>query len=429
MRYLAVSLAVLSISLFSCVKSEEDDPKPEPLPESKEFFKVTVDPTYDGMGNLDNWVFATNPAGRLLDAKSYVAGDVLKLESTELVDRFTLHFLRVDKRVSDAPYFKLVSYNEVTAGGLWKLENHPAKPPIDGKVNGELKISLKNYPNQPDIPTFENIKVSSAWGYVINSMTSSGSTVDINVTLSTSTTDLIVSFSKNQHSFYKKLLAPLGSGIITLDALTDFEVVENEIMFNYPQSKYTWIGFYGLNAGDNPAHNGYILSERKDNDGQVSGFFGSVDGYEKYRTIVIYSQDNYTRTYYKFGEQMLEAPNFQTPFTSMLKTGISDFSCQLDVPYSQISIHFSNPTTKDVTWEVVGPNQDFIAELKFAFKELPEELVSKYPSLNLNQIVFKSGSATQYMDEFTYADYFSYRANVKDVSKVNSNEYYIFGWE
>src|SRR5688572_8820338 len=119
MKYLAISLMILSISLFSCSNAEDEAPKPEPVVEepkpepeveepevpAKEFFTVTIDPAYNLIGSQDNWVIATNPAGTLLDAKSFVLGDVVKLESTEAVDKFTLHFLRVDKMMSGAPFF------------------------------------------------------------------------------------------------------------------------------------------------------------------------------------------------------------------------------------------------------------------------------------------------------------------------------------
>lgn len=430
MKYLTISLTILSVSVFSCSSTGEEEPKPEPEVQAKEFFTVTVDPAYNFIGSLDNWVIATNTVGTLLDAKSFVAGDVVKLESTEMVEKFTLHFLRVDKMVSGAPYFNLVSYNEISAAGFWKLINPKVTPPVDDELIGGLKISLLNYPVQPDIATFDNIKVSGVRGNLINSMTSDGSTVDINVTLTKSTTDLVVSFFKDQRSYYKMLSAPFENGIITLDAGMDFEVVERDLLFSYMESKYVWIGFYGFKAGDDPSNDGYIFSERKYTDGgEVFGFFGSVNGYDKYRTLVVYSQDNYTRTFYKFGEQMLGVPYFQTPSTSMDKTGITDFSCLVGAPYSKTSIYFYNPTTKDVSWEVVSPNSNVFAELKFAFKELPDDLLLKYPSLNLSQMVFKNGSAVQYLDNFTYQDYVSYKANVNEAAKINSNEYYVYDWE
>jgi len=112
-----------------------------------------------------------------------------------------------------------------------------------------------------------------------------------------------------------------------------------------------------------------------------------------------------------------------------LATAITDFSCLVGTPNTRTSIYFHNPTTKDLYWEVVTPSSNVIPELNFAFKELPAALVSKYPSLNLSQIVFKNGSAVQYMDDFTYQDYVSYKANVHDATKVNSNDYYAYDWE
>lgn len=429
MKYLAISLMILSVSLFSCGSTEDAEPTPDPEVQAKEFFTVTVDPAYNFIGSLDNWVIATNMTGTLLDAKPFVAGDVVKLESTEVVDKFTLHFLRVDKMASNAPYFNLISYNEIAAKGSWKLINPNVPPPVDDELIGNLKISLVNYPVQPDIATFDNIKVSGVRGNMINSMTSDGSTVDIGVTMSKSTTELIVSFFKNQRSYYKKLSGPFDGGVITLDAQLDFETVVRDMMFNYEETKYVWIGFYAFKTGENHSYDGYILSERKYTGGDVFGFFGSIDGYDKYRTIVVLSKDNYTRTFYKFGEQTLGIPYFQTPFTAMYKTGITDFSCQVGAPNSRTSIYFHNPMTKDLAWEVVSPKSNVIPELNFAFKELPQDLVSKYPSLNLSQIVFKNGSAIQYMDNFTYQDFLAYKANVKESTKINSNEYYVYDWE
>jgi len=112
----------------------------------------------------------------------------------------------------------------------------------------------------------------------------------------------------------------------------------------------------------------------------------------------------------------------------MYKTGISDFSCQVGVSNSQTSIFFHNPTTKDLTWEVVSPRPT-IRELTIGINDLPKDLVSKYPSLNVSQIVFKNGTAIQYIDDFTYQDYLSYLANKAQATRVNSNEYYAYEWK
>jgi len=299
--------------------------------------------------------------------------------------------------------------------------------PVDEEAVGALHISLVNYPTLVNAEVLGNIKVSGVKGSLISSMMGGGYTAEINVTLLKSTTELVVSVFRNGQSYYKTLTGPFTDAVV-LDAITDFETVHRSMFLNYEESTSTWIGFYGFKAGDNPSDNGYILSEKKANDGHVFGTFGSIDGYDKYRTIVIYTQDNYTRSFVQFGEQCLSAPHFQTPFTSMYRSGITDFSCLVGAPNSHTSIFFQNSTTKDLNWEVVTPRSNAVPELNFAFKELPQALVTKYPSLNLSQISFKSGSAVQYIDDFTYQDYLSSHSNMNEATKVNSNHLYVYDW-
>jgi len=266
-------------------------------------------------------------------------------------------------------------------------------------------------------------------GNQITSMTMSGTTVDVAVALTDNNSNLILSFSKYRHAYYTEIMAPVSGSQITLDAELDLKQVEKEFTLYFTESIYTYIGFYGYKIGDDAANTGYIISERVDNDGNMFGGFGEINGFDLYRTVISFKQDNYSRTYYKLGSAMEYNPYFGQPLTSVSKPLIADFSAMVGVPYLKSSIFFDNPASGDLEWEVVSPRSQVIPELKFMIKEVPTELKAKYPSLNLNEISFNHGSAVQYMDDFTYKDFILYRSNINDAVKRASNEYYYYEWE
>ena len=365
---------VVLIYIWGCSPDKTTDP--EPVDETFYTIEVAADVTTT---DSDDWVLASDASGKWLDAQQYEAGQTVLLKgSAPLPQAVNLTFLSV-RDYGAGPRFDFKTYTEMPVNGTWKV-----KPvvfiPLDYPTAGSANIKVKNYNGD-----FLGIKVSALQGNLSNSMMLSGSELSINVSLSHSPSDLVLSY--RQGNDYKSTVIKnvTTNSIVNLDAV-DIHSPETNYRFSFPNNTFYYVGFYGYEPGDDPRYTGYIISEHIDNDGGVPDLLlGYYIGYDKYKSIVSYGAGNYYHTYYKFGTPMEDYPTFGSP--SPTHSGsLNNFNWNPGLPFSQSSVFFHNPVAKNVVWEIMSKKNQGL-DLSVSIEQFPSNLRDTYPSLNVDEII------------------------------------------
>lgn len=411
---------IIIATIFLLSGCAADDNIQDGVQGAKDFYTVEIGSDFN-TNATDNWVLASDAAGRWLDAQPFETGETIILHGGVPTTNFNITFLSVSTRSSGESYFFFRTYTDVPVQGNWHVKGVAAADPTNTS-NDYATIKLLNFDGD-----LMDIQASILEGNVAGSRSQLNGTVSMQVRLLRNPTDLILSFRSGDSYKTTTVENVTPNSTTTIDAL-QVNPPQKNFSISFANNTFYYVGFYGFKTGDDTNNNGYIISEHIDNDGGVPPLtMGYNPGFDKYKTIISYGAGNYYNTYYKFGSAIQTLPTFIQPSISVSSNSIRDFALTSDSQFSIFSASFYDPVERNMDWEVTSPwAQD--SNIAFSIEPFPARLKASYPNLSADDIVLYKGTCMLYLDEFTYNDFISNSSGSGETAKPDSDEYYSYGW-
>jgi hypothetical protein len=400
-----LTLVAFTLLLDACKKSDDPNPTTNLITFKTDASFLTKD--------SDNWIFATDESGNVLDIKEFEADQTVILTSDKITADKKFNFTIVQRVTIPVERFYLASYLGLTTDQKWPACYKAASggsAPLP--VAGNFTMNVSNYP-----PGFPYFLVSTNEALIYGSGTPGASNYGLR---STSPTKILVTSYRNNLPVYATLTATVGN-TYNLDFLTDFKPMEHSLSFDVTGTASRSIS---LTAFDNPI----TLNQPKEIGpiGHTIANYDSFtnptapgnlvtgwpDGFATYKTSVRLAYSWGGKSYFKLGAGATSTP-FLNITASVANEDFKNFEFTTTADYSVRFSGFAN-SNSSVVWTVISPPTGV-----HKFLGVPKELSEKYP-------VFGTMTLNRFdMTFFKYLDDFTYEGHVQFVGAAgpNSKEY------
>jgi hypothetical protein len=365
-----------------------------------DFFTLTVDVSYE-TSQVDTWILASSKSGDWIDVQPYESGETKILNGVVPdANSFTLHFLSISQQ-SGNYYCNMKSITDVPVNGAWLLKQ---VAPIDSDPKS-LLLNVNNYIIPTDRGFNPTVSVTSNGGTGGYSYTGSGNTVDLDVTVMKSPSDILVTLYENgypKYVSYKNVSVP---STITLDASAEGVVADRKFTMTLPTNNNFYVAIHAFEQGQDQK-SGYLMSNFLNSNGGPSVNLGYMQGYQNYRTLISYKDGKKMVDLSTFGPAVEEThafPSFDFTFTN---STANDFQALSVLPFHAASISFQfNKPGMVLLWDVVQPASDASRAISFKAKAFPQEILNKHSFLPaVDQVVSSGVFGHYYTGDNNYAD-------------------------
>lgn len=403
-----VAVCLTCTLLSSCVQDVE------PLPVVT---FLTVDVAADFGFSSDNWVFATNSNGEVLDAHSFAGPGTFTLEGPIAEgQKFTLHELGINNGPTGAKNFNVYSTTQVEFGTTWHINGtEPYVPPV---TTPTASVAIHDFTG-----SLARWQISSVKGEVPFSGALTGST--LNATFAVKETSTFVVSSLYGNTAHYQILNDVAAN--TARSVT-LKPMDKLVSFNIPNNAIPFLQFTGFYAGDDTRSTGYINSKINGDPGVSTVSMGYANGFEKYHTLIFYQDKTNLNMegYDKIGAPITAAPTFDDPTLIIGSDKITNLSAAISTPFHSATPVFNGSNgNNSVYWTVLMAGDGSNGSLNFRVRALPEEITSMYPDFTTEGVNLNSLSYRLYKDDFRYKDILA--ANDPDYTgQRSSNEFFTY---
>jgi hypothetical protein len=365
----------------------------------------------------EEWIFATDADGNLLDVKRVEGRDITIQMHTNAgsLTAFTLH--HVTFSFFDPSWISVNgnSYTDVPVGGTWHLkavDYFPEYLPAWVKTNGIDGDSF-------------NTSVSSVRGNQTLTRTATGNfPTEVEFKVSRAG-DFLVSRFYNGRFLYGFLhnVEQSTHSTITL------KEIDQPLIINLPVTGYTQLELAGYHNGDDLQFPGYINSVIKEVKASGPITMGYVNGFDIYRTFISYRDAGPSiKTYEKRGAPLTLLPEFEEPTFSFSSGKMSDLTGSISIPYHYATLDFSALSSHHQVRWAVWWNGESNQTLNYKLPALPAILLARFPVLATDPAELSSASFFRFKDEYRYTN----KLNELSGSLMNatpSAEYFAYKFE
>ncbi|MGI9549924.1 MAG: hypothetical protein ACR2MT_01890 [Aurantibacter sp.] len=391
------SLALLFIAflLTNCSKDETPAPKPsveeQPDPENEGQKETEVYFTYrtSFAGNGDNWVVLHDTDGNLIDfAKTENGGPVeFSAHKDSVPEKFTMteFFHGIDsgnKNESNS----LLTYTNVEKGGYY---SEPFSGPYPPQPIGSFDLRVEN------IPGIKSRILSNSRG-LLNAGESNTEGDFTNASLALSDIPLFENeryvlniYDNSGGHKYILIEDPEKDANLIVD-YTDFIEHDSYINIDLPNFESVFLSTSGYNEEKpNYAYSGLTFSNIWTFNSSGTIRAGYLDGYENYRTDFGISLSDYAYAFSKVGDKMENIEVLPKPTFELHDASIHNFKIQTNLEFLTKTVKYNYGYYADTSivtnWTVLSEGSD-----NHVIGNLPEEILSKYPNLNLSNARIQS---------------------------------------
>ena len=404
-----VSYAFYLFLVFSACQKDE----PAPVVPDPEITLLTFKQDVSSVTSLsDDWIFITNENGNLLDIKHFEAGDAIVLKSDEITasDKINVtifHYLQPTTETID-----FTSYLGISTGQTW----------IYGKRNGFLPtgigLATMNIANARILPP-PPITVSTNLGY---SSPRAQSPTTVSIPLYKGIERIFAATNIEDIPSYFEAEGLEDGDIIDVDYNTDFKPLQNIFTQDLSGSTSYAGNVYGLSneTGVDPYYVQGFMNYSTAPGPMNTITWGYNNGFDLYRTYIRKSLGKVSRHYFKLGDPVTTIPFPNHTFTP-ITTDLNGFSFSISEEYHLRNSRWTVlvPDYQSVlSWRVYAPPGG-----KQIFPEIPDQIKLLYPSLTIESLVLKDNTFTNYLDDFSYADFINGEMNISTSKKPHSTEY------
>lgn len=416
------------------IEKEQEDPKPDPKePEEPEepkevtYFTYKA-PDYSDTSESDDWIIIHDQDGKLMDYQPLEKEDILvfKKMDTALTNTKNLTITTLTSRSTATSNAHLLDTHPlVPVGSSWnnKIDTNGFHDESfkDFQLRREVNKNIAKTRNKKsthnvlvnNILGIEKYNITSAAeGYVTaNFSPTSGNNLSLeNLELSEGVNYIF--FIADSQGGLKHLFFEIDE--TTQDLNFDYsEFVEFQNIFEtpLPENSYLFAVTRGFESG-NADNRGYEMTVETDFNSPNVSRLGYANGFESYTTSFHLSMNSgYGYRYYEHSTaplneiSILPKPSFsiidKTPYAYEFNTDIAFISGSTSWKYEE---NFSDETYIYTSWSIQIPDTNALS-----IGQLPEELITAHPKLNLEQL--KHGDTYLTIQGFDYAQLLENRTN------------------
>jgi hypothetical protein len=340
----------------------------------------------------DDWVFATDESGELLDIKPFEAGQTVTLQSNKITasQKFNITFFQQSKPATE-DLFRFTSYLGVTSALEWTAYKKVVPAPAPSPPVASFTLNLDNCP--AGLPYFW---VSTNESILVGSGSPNASTYDLSRTFPA--TLVFLSTVRNSVPVYG-LIITHPDGNYVLDYQTNLVPLDHLATYDLSGASYYAIDISCYTDDHySSSQQGHIVARSSGSPTSSTFVTGWPKDYRAYKTSLLIKYPHSLKYYYRFG-----LPPETNPFLDITSTvtnsSYKNFTFTASGDYHLRTSGWAN-TNNTVTWEV---NASPTGVQKFS--DLPVLLTTKYPALNTVGLNHREMQFTKYLDSYTYNDY------------------------
>lgn len=412
------------------IKKEQEEPKPEEKPEEpKEITYFTYKaPDYSDTSESDDWLIIHDQDGKLLDYRPLEKEDVLvfKKMDTALIKTENLTITTFTARSTETSNVHMLNTHPlVPVGSAWNQkvqtdgfhdENsknlQPQNPTSKFTENTQTKKSIHNIAVN-DIPGIEKYNITSAATGLVTANFNPTAGNDLlleNINLSEGVNYIF--FIADSQGGLKHLFFEIDETLQDLSFdYADFEDFDHILETQLPENTNLFSVSRGFETVDLD-NRGYEMTIEFEYDDPNVSRIGYIDGFESYTTSFQLSLANgYGYRYYEHSTAplneitILPKPSFsivdKTPYAYAFETDIAFIQGTTSWKYEE---NFPDGTYVNSYWNIHIPDTNALS-----IGQLPEELITAHPKLNLE--LLKHGDTHLTIQGNNYAQYLENLAN------------------
>lgn len=401
-RFTLIFLLISVLCTINCSKDEtpavdsnsKEEPKPEEPNESEsEVYFTYKSPFYS---TSENWVIIHDENGRLMDyklldkeGKTYE----FSISKDEASDEFSVTTMINDPHSNDPTKFNhwLATYTNVKKGVIWDRSAQQPSSLQPEKI-GSFEIAVTDIPRGPYV-----IYISTTSGRVFE-LTSKPSQENGTTTMSFSNvaiykdeTYFIHLLDANNFYRYIPLGHPDNNANLQLSHgdFLPYDSYSEITLPPYESISYTSIGYTQNGLLDYHPSRGTFFTHTFGVKDVSNVPLGYLDGFEKYSTTFSIQMEEYGYGITQFGERIMEISILPKPSFSLIDSTIYDFECSTDMDFVRKQVGWNtgnfDSLSSNTQWVVYS-----LGTTSHAVGILPNEITSKYPTLNLDKMKLTS---------------------------------------
>lgn len=407
-------VASFLIGMVSCSKKNAD-----PIPDIT-LLTFRQDPSRPTTSS-DDWIFITDESGNILDSKQFESGQPITLTTSKVLPtkRINVTILHNSKSKTFETN-SLNSYLGIPLNQSWVYGK--ATPFSFPNSVGTATLQVNNFVDPfPSISLRDHFFISSNEGNVGNSFSLASNTLSIPLTLFKQPNRIYANTFRNNVPVYLDLNNITNANFITVDFGIDFKPLDHVFDLDFTGSLLFVGGIMGINnvsSGLDPYYlPGFTHSYINSSTGVGSIKLGYNNGFDLYRTSVTFFTKDFGKSYMKFGSAPSAIP-FLNYTNSVASKDYRNFAVSLTGSYQMRSSQWSVNLTASTVWMINSP-----ADGQQILPSFPPEILSKYPSLNLQSLSYDGSNFFVYLDGYTYEDYINTQMNITSSKKPYSTEF------
>tara|TARA_R110001606_G_C15315243_1_gene644062 strand:- start:19 stop:1359 length:1341 start_codon:yes stop_codon:yes gene_type:complete len=393
---------------------ESENPTEEEPIENEIYFTLNVDNNYYSE-NSESWLVVNDANnGDVLDYIQIDNGASVHFEKpmTTAIHDNNISLINV-RNYEGNTYISISTFSSVSDGSIWNLvSGTPVNFTSRGNAIGALKINANNL-NSPASYTLSNKYGSTLSGGSSETKVNQVTNIEFeNIPLYQENRYLFSIYDTNGDAKYKFLDDLTDGETITFNS-SELQSYDEIVPLYLPDGGEYFCNIVGFE--ENQAYNegdGYLLNLMLpfDNDKITSNNInlGYLNTLDKYITTLNYTNGNFDYLYLKYGDRPVGFQLADIDYWNVDVTNNAINNFQYNGPssnsFNRQSHHFQSTVgTKDVDYVEVNWN---LNQGKYYYGynyELPEEILNRYPNLEMNNLNYQGSSF--YLHEYSYLEY------------------------
>ncbi|SHH64107.1 hypothetical protein SAMN04488109_4776 [Chryseolinea serpens] len=389
----ALLFSFASVFLSSCSRTEEPS-GPQTI------LTIQVDTDYGLSG--DDWVYATDNSGAVLDVKPYADGQTVTLTSVSRPDKINVTFFYAPGDPSERPFFS--TWAAIDRGTTLHFETE--KTETLQESDATLKIS--NYP----WPITQWMGISNGHGVVASTSSSQSGVLKVDFSFYDAPSDLLLYGYRGEVPVYNWANSVNAGDVVARDFESDFVPFPHTFQLNFEGSNKAEV------TGVNSKKTRITLLSTWLWNLSTHPVIGYLDGFDSYELLVMNLNTNGATVYKKNGTI---DPSFKIPaFTfSLTNRSVQDFAFNFSEPYTYHQITWAVPAgTEGAWWRLNVPSGQRVGGLV-----IPAEIAAKYSHLNVDKLQYS------YMQFYQFVSGRSYPEGMPGMAVTDAEtalEYYVY---
>jgi hypothetical protein len=364
----------------------------------------------------EEWVFATDSEGNVLDAKA-VSGKGITIQlhgNIAPLATFTLHHMMMFMTPGN-PFLGVYarSYTDVPVGGSWHLQ----PTPFDFPPFSPAWVEIIDFRGAPETTRVSSVRGNMTLGDGIGS---GEFPAEIEFAVMNSGDFVVTSFYNNTvHYGILHNITPFTHNKIAL------KPIDQPLVLNLTDANIIQVELAGYYNGDDLRYRGYINSEINQFQPAQDLTVGYINGFDTYRTLISYLESGVLKTYEKRGNPVAQVPDIEQPAFTVSSAKLSSLVGSISIPYSYAILDFhAQGTQHNLDWNV-WVNGNGGTSIDFKLPELPHVIAERFPVLKVEFTNFQGGHFIQNKDGYQYSDKLDELADTSIPSQI-ATEYFSY---